>query len=106
MRKRHDGRESPQCQGMVSLTDLASVPFDPLAAFTDRLLLAVTAYLAPDLGAWRRRPDGRTKLPAWVDLRGSPVPGKGRSLTREAFRPHHLMFVYGHGYGRALALGQ
>jgi hypothetical protein len=31
---------------MMNLTDLASVPSHPLAPFTDRLRLAVAAYLA------------------------------------------------------------
>jgi integrase/recombinase XerD len=53
LRKLHDGREPPQCQGMVTLTDLASVSFDPLAAFTDRLRLAAAAYLARFKGSSR-----------------------------------------------------
>jgi hypothetical protein len=31
---------------MMTFTDLASVPSDPAAPFTDRLRLAVAAYLA------------------------------------------------------------
>src|SRR5262249_44156887 len=38
---------------MVNLTDLASVSFDPLAAFPDRLRLAAIAYLARFKGSSR-----------------------------------------------------
>src|SRR6516162_1928179 len=38
---------------MVNLTDLASVSFDPLAPFTDRLRLAAAAYLARFKGSSR-----------------------------------------------------
>jgi hypothetical protein len=46
--------EPPQCQDMLNLTDLASVPSAPLAPFTDRLRLAVAAYLARFTGSSRR----------------------------------------------------
>jgi hypothetical protein len=46
LRQLYGGREPAQCQGMMNLTDLASVPSHPLAPFTDRLRLAVAAYLA------------------------------------------------------------
>src|SRR5215475_10808502 len=42
-----------QCQSMMTFTDLASVPSDPLALFTDRLRLAVAAYLARFKGSSR-----------------------------------------------------
>jgi hypothetical protein len=38
---------------MMNLTDLASVSCDPLVLFTDRLRLAVAAYLARFKGASR-----------------------------------------------------
>jgi hypothetical protein len=46
LRKLHGDQEPPQCQGMLNLTDLASVSSDPLAPFTDRLRLAAGADLA------------------------------------------------------------
>jgi integrase/recombinase XerD len=42
-----------QCQGMMTFTELAFVPSDPLAPFTDRLRLAVAAYLARFKGSSR-----------------------------------------------------
>jgi integrase/recombinase XerD len=42
-------------RGMLNLTDLASVPCEPLAPFTDRLRLAVAAYLARFKGISRNR---------------------------------------------------
>jgi hypothetical protein len=52
-RKLHSDRELPQCQRMRNFTDLASVPSHPLASFTDRLRLAVAAYLARFKGSSR-----------------------------------------------------
>ena len=43
-----------QCQGMMTFTELAFVPSDPLAPFTDRLRLAVAAYLARFKGSSRK----------------------------------------------------
>ncbi|MGO9190061.1 MAG: tyrosine-type recombinase/integrase [Streptosporangiaceae bacterium] len=43
-----------QCQGMMTFTELASVPSDPPAPFTDRLRLAVAAYLARFKGSSRK----------------------------------------------------
>ena len=40
---------------MRNLTDLASVPCEPLGPFTDRLRLAVAAYLAHFKGISRNR---------------------------------------------------
>lgn len=34
------------CQDMMTFIELATVPSDPLAPFTDQLRLAVAAYLA------------------------------------------------------------
>ena len=39
---------------MMIFSDLASVPCDPLATFTDRLRLAVAAYLARFKGSSRQ----------------------------------------------------
>jgi len=49
----HDDREPPQCQDLTNFTDLASVPSHPLPPFTDRLRLAVAAYLARFKGSSR-----------------------------------------------------
>ncbi len=46
-------RCSPQCQGMMTFTELVSVPSDPLAPFTDQMWLAVAAYLARLKGSSR-----------------------------------------------------
>ena len=43
-----------QCQGMMTFTELASVPSDPPEPFTDRLRLAVAAYLARFKGSSRK----------------------------------------------------
>ena len=53
MRKLHGDRELPHCQHMPNFTDLTSVPPHPLAPFTDRLRLAVAAYLARFKGSSR-----------------------------------------------------
>jgi hypothetical protein len=42
-----------QCQGMMTSTELAFVPSDPMAPFTDRLRLAVAAYLGRFKGSSR-----------------------------------------------------
>lgn len=42
---------------MMTFTELASVPSDPLAPFTDRLRLAVAAYLARFKGSSREHTD-------------------------------------------------
>jgi hypothetical protein len=64
----HGDRELPHCQGMMTFTDLASVPSHPLAPFTDRLRLAVAAYLARFKGSSRQHTgsDLRCYL-AWWD---------------------------------------
>jgi integrase/recombinase XerD len=43
-----------QCLGMMSFTDLTSVPADHSAPFTDQLRLAAAAYLARFIGASRQ----------------------------------------------------
>ncbi len=47
------GRGPLQCQGMMTFTELASAPSHPLVLFTDRLRLAVAAYLARFRGTSR-----------------------------------------------------
>jgi hypothetical protein len=42
-----------QCQGMMTFTELAPAPSDPPEPFTDRLRLAVAAYLARFKGSSR-----------------------------------------------------
>ena len=82
----HAGREPPQCQGMLNLTDLASVPSDPMAPFTDRLRLAVAAYLARFKGSSRNRTESdlRSYL-AWCAERGlDPL---------AAQRPHLELYI-------------
>ena len=56
---------------MTTFTDLASVPSDPLVPFTDRLRLAVAAYLARFKGSSREHtePDLRCYL-SWCAERG------------------------------------
>src|SRR6478609_2144532 len=49
------GRVLAQCEGMTTFTELASVPSDPMAPFTDQLRLAVAAYLARFKGISRNR---------------------------------------------------
>jgi hypothetical protein len=46
VRQLYGDRERPQCQDMLNLTDVASRPSESLAPFTDRLRMAVAAYLA------------------------------------------------------------
>jgi site-specific recombinase XerD len=71
LRRLHGDREQAECRGMLNLTDLASMPSDPLAPFTDRLRLAAAAYLARFTGISRNRtePDLRCYL-AWCAERG------------------------------------
>jgi hypothetical protein len=86
LRQLHVGREPPQCQGMLNLTDLASVPSDALAPFTDRLRLALAAYLARFRGSSRNRTesDPRSYL-AWCTERGlDPL---------AAQRPHLELYI-------------
>ena len=52
----HDGREPAECQGMMTFTELAPEGSDPPPEpFTDRLRLAVAAYLACFKGSSRGR---------------------------------------------------
>ena len=75
-----------QCEDMVNLTDLASVPSAHLAPFTDRLRLAVAAYLARFKGTSRNctESDLRCYL-AWCAERGlDPL---------AAQRPHLVLYI-------------
>jgi len=71
-----------QCQGMMTFTELASVPSDPPAPFTDRLRLAVAAYLARFKGSSREHTES--------DLRCYLTWCAGRGLDPLAARRPHL----------------
>ena len=59
----------------MNLTDLAPGPSDPLAPFTDRLRLAVSAYLARFKGSSRERTESdlRCYLAWCADRRLDPL---------------------------------
>jgi integrase/recombinase XerD len=82
LRQLHGDREPAHCQGMMNLTDLASVASRPLAPFTDRLRLAVAAYLARFKGTSRTRTES--------DLRCYLVWCAERGLDPLAARRPHL----------------
>jgi hypothetical protein len=67
---------------MPNFTDLASVPSHPLAPFTDRLRLAVAAYLARFTGISRTRTES--------DLRCYLAWCAERDLDPLAAQPPHL----------------
>ena len=56
---------------MMTFTELASVPSDPMAPFTDRLRLAIAAYLARFKGSSRQHTES--------DLRCYLVPLENRT---------------------------
>ena len=68
-------------------SDLASVPSDPLAPFTDQLRLAAAAYLARFKGSSREHTESDLRCYlAWCAERGlDPL---------AAQRPHLELFVY------------
>ena len=82
MRKLHDGREPPQCQGMVNLTDLASVPSPPSTCAALRCPPSHRPWGSPTCspGPAHRRPavgrsvrlraGGHARAARLVDLRG------------------------------------
>ena len=81
-----ESRCSPQCQGMMTFTELASVPTDPLAPFTDRLRLAVAAYLARFKGSSREHTESDLRCYlTWCAERGLDP------LT--ARRPHLELYI-------------
>jgi len=82
LRELRGGEEQPQCQIMTNFTDLASVPSDRPAPFTDQLRLAVAAYLARFKGSSR----DHTKS----DLRCYLTWCAGRGLDPLAARRPHL----------------
>jgi site-specific recombinase XerD len=71
---------------MMNFTDLASVPSHPLAPFTDRLRLAVAAYLARFTGTSRTRTESDLRCYlAWCAERGlDPL---------AAQRPHLELYI-------------
>jgi integrase/recombinase XerD len=71
---------------MLNLTDLASVPSDPVAPFTDRLRLAVAAYLARFKGISRNRTESDLRCYlSWCAERGlDPLAAR---------RPHLELYI-------------
>ena len=93
LRKLHGDRELPHCQHMPNFTDLTSVPPHPLAPFTDRLRLAVAAYLARFKGSSREHTES--------DLRCYLAWCAGHALDPlAAQRPHLELYIRGAGPGR------
>ena len=80
------GRKQAQCLGMMNFPDLASLPSDRPAAFTDQLRLAVAAHLARFKGSSREHTasDLRCHL-AWCAQRGlDPLAAR---------RPHLELYI-------------
>ncbi len=73
-----------QCQGMMTFTELACVPSDPPAPFTDRLRLAVAAYVARFKGSSREHTES--------DLRCYLAWCAGQHLVPLAAQRPHLEF--------------
>ena len=87
LRMPYGDRELPHYQHMLNLTDLASVPSHPLAPFTDRLRLAVAAYLARFKGSSREHTES--------DLRCYLAWCAERSLDPlAARRPHLELYIH------------
>jgi hypothetical protein len=72
---------------MLNLTDLASVPSHPVAPFTDRLRLAVAAYLARFTGISRDRTESDLRCYlAWCTERGlDPLAARGGQAAGSAW---------------------
>jgi integrase/recombinase XerD len=86
LRQLHGDREPADRQGMMNFTDLASVPSRPLAPFTDRLRLAVAAYLTRFKGTSRKHTES--------DLRCYLVWCAERGLDPlAAQRPHLELYI-------------
>src|SRR5215471_21361396 len=67
----HRRRTRLQGHGMMTFTELASVPSDPAAPSTDRLRLAVAAYLARFKGSSREHTESDVRCYlAWCAGRG------------------------------------
>jgi integrase/recombinase XerD len=75
-----------QCLGMMSFTDLTSVPADHLAPSTDQLPLAVAAYLARFTGPSRQHTESDLRCYlSWCAERGlDPLAGR---------RPHLELYI-------------
>jgi site-specific recombinase XerD len=82
-RKEEEGSHG---QGMMTFTDLTSVPSDPLVPFTDRLRLAVAAYLARFTGSSREHTESDLRCYlSWCAERGlDPL---------AAQRPHLELYI-------------
>jgi hypothetical protein len=80
------GRMLAQCLGMMTSTDLASVPSNRLAPITDQLQLAVAAYLARFKGSSREHTDSDLRCYlAWCAERGlDPLAAR---------RPHLELYI-------------
>jgi site-specific recombinase XerD len=75
-----------QCQGMMTFTELACIPPDALGPFTDRLRLAVAAYLARFTGSSREHTES--------DLRCYLAWCAGQGLDPlAAQRPHLELYI-------------
>jgi hypothetical protein len=78
------GKVEQHGQGMMTFSDLASMPSDPLAPFTDQLRLAAAAYLARFKGSSREytESDLRCYL-AWCAERGlDPLAARRSQASR------------------------
>src|SRR5215472_9444968 len=79
-----------QCLGMMTFTNLASVPADPLAPFPDQLRLAVAAYLARFTGSSRQHTESDLRCYlSWCAQRGCtrwPPGGRTWSCTSDGCR--------------------
>ena len=86
LRQLPEGRGAPHGQGMMTFTELASVPSNPLVPFTDRLRLAVAAYLARFKGSSREHTESDLRCYlAWCAERGlDPL---------AAQRPHLELYI-------------
>jgi integrase/recombinase XerD len=75
-----------QCLGMMTSTDLASVPSNRLAPITDQLQLAVAAYLARFKGSSREHSESDLRCYlAWCAERGlDPLAAR---------RPHLELYI-------------
>src|SRR5262249_31112017 len=85
LRQLHGAREPPHCQGMMDLTDLASLAPNPLPPFPAQLRLAVAAYLTRSTGP-----------PAPHRIRPALLPGlirRTRPGPLAAQRPHLGLYV-------------
>src|SRR5271165_6594292 len=82
----HGDRDPAQCQGMMTFTELAPAASDPREPFTDRLRLAVAAYLARFKGSSREHTESDLRCYlAWCAQRGlDPL---------AAQRPHLELYI-------------